>query len=169
MARTKLAGFKMPARQAMPAVPFGGRTRSRTPQREQGTEAAVADAGDNKATAEMLMKLRDEPVVVKSLRPGDGKTFPKEGDEVVMHFKGSLLKGGAVPPFDCTWSRQAPFTCRIGVGEVIRGWDEGLVRMSQGEKAMLGVRSDFAFGKAGAGSIPPNSNLCYEIELLKVG
>ena len=63
-----------------------------------------------------------------------------------------------------------PFTFKIGIGQVIKGWDEGVMQMSLGEKAILHISSDYGYGKQGAGGvIPPNADLNFEVELLKIG
>lgn len=71
--------------------------------------------------------------------------------------------------FDSSRDRGKPFTCKIGVGQVIRGWDEGMITMSVGEKANFTISSDYAYGSKGAGNvIPPNADLKFEVEMLKI-
>mmetsp|Transcript_26909 Transcript_26909/g.43259 ORF Transcript_26909/g.43259 Transcript_26909/m.43259 type:complete len:88 (+) Transcript_26909:190-453(+) len=78
-----------------------------------------------------------------------------------------LLKNGV--KFDSSVDRNEPFTFTIGVGQVIKGWDEGVAQMSLGEKATLDITSDFGYGKYGAGNvIPPDADLVFEVELLKI-
>ncbi|KAF9360928.1 FK506 binding protein proline rotamase rapamycin-binding protein [Mortierella sp. NVP85] len=104
-------------------------------------------------------------VVKTTTEAGDGKTFPKKGQTVVMHYKG-LLEDGTV--FDSSYGGD-PFDTVIGVGDVIKGWDEGVPLMSLGEKAVLKISSDYGYGKEGAGDdIPPNANLIFEVELLEI-
>jgi len=64
--------------------------------------------------------------------------------------------------------RGEPFVFKLGVGQVIRGWDEGVARMSVGEKARLTCPPEYAYGKAGVGNglIPPNSTLLFDVELI---
>jgi len=101
-------------------------------------------------------------------RQGDEKTFPKAGDELKLHYVGTLAKGGV--QFDSSRDRGQPFTVAIGVGKVIRGWDEGVTRMSLGERGVLHVPAAKAYGTAGAGDgkIPPNADLDFDIELLAI-
>lgn len=86
-----------------------------------------------------------------------------------MHYKGTLKDGGT--KFDSSYDRGAPFSFKIGKGEVIKGWDEGVMTMSLGEKAILHITSDFGYGTQGAGGgvIPPNADLEFEVELLQIG
>ena len=98
--------------------------------------------------------------------PGDGKTFPKKGDVVVMHYVGKLANGKV---FDSSRQRGQPFRTVIGVGRLIKGWDEGVPTMSLGETALLSITPDYGYGAHGAGaSIPPNADLIFEVELLEV-
>jgi FK506-binding protein 1 len=105
-------------------------------------------------------------VTVESISPGDGKNFPKKGDTVTMHYVGTLLDG---KQFDSSRDRGSPFETEIGVGKVIKGWDEGVPRLSLGEKAILTATPDYAYGSRGFPPIiPPNSTLKFEVELLKI-
>ncbi|CAO5247730.1 FKBP-type peptidyl-prolyl cis-trans isomerase [Frankia sp. AgKG'84/4] len=105
-------------------------------------------------------------VTVETLSPGDGTTFPKKGDTVTIHYVGTLRSGKV---FDSSRDRGAPFTTEIGVGRVIRGWDEGVPQLSLGQKAVLTISPDFGYGPAGFPPvIPPNSELLFEVELLGI-
>ncbi|WP_261570720.1 FKBP-type peptidyl-prolyl cis-trans isomerase [Frankia gtarii] len=106
-------------------------------------------------------------VSVKTLSPGDGKTFPKKGDTVTIHYVGTLLGSGK--QFDSSRDRGEPFKTEIGVGRVIKGWDEGVPQLSLGEKAVLTITPDYGYGPRGFPPvIPPNSDLVFEVELLGV-
>jgi FK506-binding protein 1 len=101
-------------------------------------------------------------------RNGDGATYPKPGDQLSMHYTGTLAADGA--KFDSSVDRGQPFQFSIGVGQVIKGWDEGVIGMSLGESAVLSISADFGYGAAGAGGvIPPNAALQFEVELLAIG
>merc|ERR1712100_986321 len=105
-------------------------------------------------------------VTVETITPGDGSTFPKKGDKLTMHYTGTLTDGSK---FDSSVDRGKPFAFTIGVGQVIKGWDEGVIQMSLGEKAVLKISSDYGYGAAGAGGvIPPNADLIFEVELLGI-
>ena len=96
---------------------------------------------------------------------GDGKTYPKSGDKLKMHYTGTLKSDGS--KFDSSHDRNKLFEFTIGVGQVIKGWDEGVMKMSLGETAVLDITSDFGYGSRGAGAaIPANADLVFEVELL---
>jgi FK506-binding protein 1 len=104
----------------------------------------------------------------KIITAGDGETIPKSGDMLTMHYTGTLA--GYAKIFDSSVSRGKPFQFVIGIGQVIRGWDEGVMQMSLGEKAILHISSDYGYGEEGApGAIPPNADLNFEVELLAIG
>ena len=89
------------------------------------------------------------------------------GDTLTMHYTGTLASNGH--KFDSSVDRGTPFQFRIGVGQVIQGWDEGIMKMTLGEKATLKIPADKAYGSDGAGDdIPPNSDLNFEVELMKI-
>lgn len=105
-------------------------------------------------------------VTIERIVPGDGKTFPKKGDKVRIHYVGTLMDGSK---FDSSRDRGVPFDTEIGVGKVIKGWDEGVLQLSLGEKATLIATPDYAYGARGFPPvIPPNSTLKFEVELLKI-
>lgn len=106
-------------------------------------------------------------LIVETIKPGDGKTYPQKGDTLSMHYTGTLADSGK--KFDSSVDRDEPFTFQIGVGQVIQGWDEGVIKMSLGEKAVLRIPSAMGYGERGAGgAIPPNADLVFEVELLKI-
>lgn len=116
----------------------------------------------------MLASNQRAPLVtVTTMSPGDGKTYPKQGDYLTMHYTGTLKSNGS--KFDSSVDRGQPFSFQIGVGQVIAGWDKGVMEMSLGEKATLDITSESGYGAAGAGGvIPPNADLIFEVELLKI-
>lgn len=93
---------------------------------------------------------------------------PKTGDEVHAHYTGKLTATGAV--FDSSRTRGKAFTFRIGIGQVISGWDVGIASMKVGERAVLTCDPAHGYGARGAGgAIPPNAELAFDVELLSVG
>ncbi|XP_074600927.1 peptidyl-prolyl cis-trans isomerase Fkbp12 [Brevipalpus obovatus] len=103
-------------------------------------------------------------VEVQTTKPGDSSTYPRNGQTVVVHYTGTLENG---TKFDSSRDRGKPFKFKIGKGEVIKGWDQGVARMSLGERAKLICTPDFAYGSRGhPGVIPPNATLIFDVELL---
>ncbi|XP_015784616.1 12 kDa FK506-binding protein [Tetranychus urticae] len=103
-------------------------------------------------------------VEVQTIQAGDCTNYPQSGQTVVVHYTGTLENG---KKFDSSRDRGKPFKFRIGKGEVIKGWDQGVARMSVGERAKLICSPDFAYGSKGhPGIIPPNSTLIFDVELL---
>jgi len=106
---------------------------------------------------------RAQGVTVKTLAKGDGKTFPQKGQTVRVHYTGTLTNGNK---FDSSRDRGDKFSFKIGMGQVIKGWDEGVSQMSVGERAELTCTPDYAYGAGGYPPvIPPNSTLVFDVEL----
>ena len=95
---------------------------------------------------------------------------PKTGETCVMHYTGWLyVNGQKGAKFDSSVDRGQPFEFPIGVGRVIKGWDEGVSTMKVGGKRTLIIPPDLGYGARGAGGvIPPNATLIFEVELLNV-
>lgn len=88
------------------------------------------------------------------------------GDTISVHYTGSLLDGTI---FDSSVKRGTPIQFKLGVGQVIKGWDEGLMEMCIGEKRKLVIPSEMAYGKRGAGGvIPGDATLVFTTELIAV-
>ena len=103
---------------------------------------------------------------VTHIKEGDGKTFPKKGDHVYVHYTGTLLNG---KKFDSSVDRGEPFEFDLGVGQVIQCWDMSVARLSVGEKIKVICPYSLAYGERGAGGvIPPKSDLIFEMELIKI-
>lgn len=102
---------------------------------------------------------------IEDLRVGDGAS-PKPGQTITVNYVGTLENG---KEFDSSYRRGKPIDFKIGVGKVIKGWDEGLMTMKVGGKRKLFIPSNLGYGPLGSPpDIPPNSNLIFEVELLGI-
>ena len=100
---------------------------------------------------------------VEKLNEGTGPVVPK-GAMVKVHYTGKLLDGTV---FDSSVTRGEPLEFKVGVGQVIRGWDEGICQLQKGQKAILTCPPHYAYGAQGAGdSIPPDATLTFEVEVV---
>jgi peptidylprolyl isomerase len=105
-------------------------------------------------------------VQIEILQEGEGDGA-KDGDTLTVHYVGMLEDG---TKFDSSIDRGDPFTLTLGNGDVIEGWEEGLLGIKVGEKRKLTIPSELAYGESGAagGMIPPNATLIFEVEALEI-
>jgi peptidylprolyl isomerase len=100
------------------------------------------------------------------LAKGEGTTTPQRGQTVVVHYTGTLEDK---TQFDSSRDRGQPFSFKIGIGQVIKGWDEGLSTMKVGDRRQLIIPPDLGYGDRGAGGvIPPKATLIFDVELLDI-
>jgi peptidylprolyl isomerase len=105
----------------------------------------------------------DSGLMYQVIAEGSGDTKPKIGDTISAHYTGMFLDGSK---FDSSVDRGDPIRFPVGTGRVIKGWDEALLDMKKGEKRILIIPPQLAYGSGGRGPIPPNSTLVFEVELL---
>jgi len=122
-------------------------------------EAAEAMTEEEFVTTDSGLKYKD-------IVEGTG-AMPQRGQRVTVHYTGMLEDG---TKFDSSRDRNRPFTFTIGVGQVIKGWDEGVASMRVGGQRQLIIPPDLGYGARGAGGvIPPNATLIFDVELLRIG
>jgi len=90
----------------------------------------------------------------------------QKGDRVSMHYRGTLADGGK--KFDASYDRNQPLTFKLGSGQVIKGWDQGLLDMCIGEKRTLTIPPELGYGQRGIGPIPGGATLVFETELVGI-
>ncbi len=130
----------------------------------QQTEVKLAEVP---LTKDMSSEIKDTGTGLKYqvITAGTGAT-PKKGDTVVVHYTGTLEDGSK---FDSSRDRNSPFSFKLGAGQVIKGWDEGLALMRVGDRFNLIIPPELGYGARGAGGvIPPNATLIFDVELLRI-
>ncbi|KAK9055628.1 hypothetical protein SSX86_026713 [Deinandra increscens subsp. villosa] len=120
--------------------------------------------------APVTLKVGDEKEIgnqglkKKLLKEGEGWDTPDNGDEVEVHYTGTLLDG---TQFDSSRDRGTPFKFTLGQGQVIKGWDQGIKTMKKGENALFTIPAELAYGESGSPpTIPPNATLQFDVQLL---
>lgn len=107
----------------------------------------------------------EDKLKIEILKEGTGSAIANNSMAIV-HYTGTLLDG---TKFDSSLDRGQPFSFKLGAGQVIAGWDQGVLGMKVGEKRKLTIAPELAYGATGAGGIiPPNATLIFEVELLEI-
>jgi peptidylprolyl isomerase len=130
--------------------------------------AATVTATLKPARAQPVMTTPSGLKIIDTL-PGTGAS-PKTGQTCVMHYTGWLYENATKgKKFDSSVDRNEPFAFKIGVGQVIPGWDEGVLTMKVGGKRTLIIPPELGYGARGAGGvIPPNATLIFDVELIGI-
>ena len=136
-------------------------------------DAPGADEGGASSAAAALEELAVSQnchvsIVRKEL--GDGETYPAYGDTLFVEYTGTLDDGAEFDSsFNPARGKHTPFTFRVGMGKVIRGWDEAFMKMSVGERSLIFVPPAMGYGAAGAPpKVPPNATLKFDVTLLSI-
>jgi FKBP-type peptidyl-prolyl cis-trans isomerase len=147
------AGGSAAASGSAPSNPHGDHPKPQPLESARAQLGITVDAGP------------EQPLVKTILSPGKGPEA-KDGDTVKVHYVGTLPDG---KEFDSSRKRNEPFQFKIGAGNVIKGWDQGVPGMKVGEKRKLTIPPTLGYGARGVpGTIPPNSPLIFEVELVEV-
>ncbi|MBU1137120.1 FKBP-type peptidyl-prolyl cis-trans isomerase [Patescibacteria group bacterium] len=136
------------------------------PNVTSGSSAETGGAANQPANNQAVPVDDGQPkIMAQILQPGEGEGA-KNGDTVSVHYVGTLEDG---TKFDSSVDRGQPFSFTLGAGQVIPGWDLGVVGMKVGEVRKLIIPSVFAYGEQGAsGVIPPNATLIFEVQMLGI-
>jgi FKBP-type peptidyl-prolyl cis-trans isomerase len=126
---------------------------------------AAAQTDDKPKDKEGKVVTTQSGLKYQELKEGSGPAA-KDGDTVDVHYTGWLKDG---TKFDSSHDRGQPFSFKLGAGRVIKGWDEGVQGIKVGGKRKLIIPPELAYGKRGAGGvIPPDAELTFEVELIKI-
>jgi FKBP-type peptidyl-prolyl cis-trans isomerase len=154
-----LAGCSQPQgakNQQSPKTNQTAQTQSQPAQSEQNNSSNVNPNNANSMELE-----------IKTTQEGTGTREVKKGDTVFVQYTGKLTDG---TKFDSSYDHGGqPFSFTVGAGQVIQGWEQGLLGMKAGEKRTLTIPPSLGYGSAGAGGvIPPNATLVFDIELVSI-
>ena len=135
-------------------------------EKKKKEEEFAATQQQKAAEMQKTMQVTPSGLYYKITKANPTGKAPKAGDLVSVHYAGKLVDGSE---FDNSFKRNQPIEIPIGVGQVIKGWDEGILLLKEGEAATLLIPSELGYGARGAGGvIPPNAWLVFDVELVKV-
>ena len=133
---------------------------------EDLTVEEEATTDETAEETEETLVTTDSGLQYEDIVEGTG-AMPQKGQRVTVHYTGTLEDG---TKFDSSRDRNRPFSFTIGVGQVIKGWDEGVMSMRVGGQRKLVIPPELGYGTRGAGGvIPPNATLLFDVELLRIG
>lgn len=136
-------------------------------QNKADKSAKKEKSSSEKPNAKRIIKVNEEYTTASGLKYkvtelGKGRKV-EVGDKVTAHYTGRLTNG---VKFDSSKDRNQPFSFTVGAGMVIRGWDEGFALLNIGDKALFTIPPAIAYGERNMGTIPPNSTLVFEVEVI---
>ncbi|EKE18984.1 MAG: hypothetical protein ACD_9C00178G0003 [uncultured bacterium] len=123
---------------------------------EPKTQPTQTNSSNNKKTMELGIEV---------VKEGTGDRVIKSGDLIAVHYTGKLTDG---TKFDSSVDRGTPFEFQIGQGMVIQGWEQGFIGAKVGEKRILTIPAELGYGSRDMGTIPANSTLIFEVEVMSI-
>ncbi|OCL13718.1 hypothetical protein AOQ84DRAFT_310073 [Glonium stellatum] len=108
----------------------------------------------------------DKPLDIEVTQEVECSRKTQAGDTIDVHYRGTLASDGS--EFDASYNRGQPLSFKVGKGQVIKGWDQGLLDMCPGEKRKLTIQPEWAYGERGVGPIPAGAVLIFETELVGI-
>ncbi|MEM1292876.1 MAG: FKBP-type peptidyl-prolyl cis-trans isomerase [Cyanobacteria bacterium P01_H01_bin.162] len=137
-----------------------------TAEEETTSEEMSEEMTGEEAPTEAALTTTESGLQYEDIVEGTG-AMPQSGQRVTVHYTGTLEDG---TKFDSSRDRNRPFSFTIGVGQVIKGWDEGVASMRVGGQRNLIIPPELGYGSRGAGGvIPPDATLLFDVELLRIG
>jgi len=127
-------------------------------------QPGIVVVGEEKESDLTVVTNNSQDMVIDDIKVGTGGEV-KDGDTVSVHYVGTLQDG---QEFDSSKKRGVPFEFTVGAGQVIAGWEEGLMGMKVGGERVLVIPPEKGYGSQGIGPIPPSSTLVFTIELLGI-
>lgn len=127
------------------------------------TSSDLLNLNFNKKQTASIQDITD--LKIQELKEGSGSAEVEVGDTILVNYAGFLTDGRK---FDSSYDRKTPFTLGIGKGSVIKGFEQGVLKMKLGEKRRIFIPDNLGYGPSGQGPIPPNADLIFEVELLDI-